>query len=248
MESYTGLSQIYDKTIDMDYQKWSSFVLEYFKQKDVQTRGKKLLELGCGTGNMTMKLREIGFDITGLDLSADMLEAAMEKALKKRYKIMFINQNMIDFKMNRKYDFVFSFCDGYNYLLSERELKNSFTRVYEHLNGDGYFLFDISTEHKLKNLIGNQTFTRNEDEISYIWDNYLEKDLLEMYITFFISEGKLYRRVKEKHVQRAWKNEELVKLLEHIGFTEIELFDDYSFNEARSNSLRTVFICKKEEK
>lgn len=246
MESYAGLSRIYDKTIGMDYQKWMDFILEYFGCQGIQLRGKKLLELGCGTGNMTMKLRESGMDVTGVDLSSDMLDAAMDKALKRRYKILFVNQDMTSFHMNKTYDFVFSFCDAYNYLLEEEDLKNSFTAVYKHLKEGGYFLFDISSSYKLKTLIGNRTFTQNEEDICYIWDNYREDPRLEMYITFFIQEGQLYRRVNEKHIQRAWELEEIHTLLEKVGFCEIECYEDYSFSKPTEESTRVVFICKKE--
>lgn len=248
MESYTELSYIYDKTIEMDYQKWIRFVVEYFELRGIQIRGKNVLELACGTGNMTIKLREAGFDVTGLDLSSDMLQKASDKALKKRYKIMFLHQNMSSFDVHKTYDFMFSFCDGYNYLTTEKELKSSFNRVYSHIKDGGYFLFDISTEYKLQNKIGNQTFTRNEEDISYIWDNYFENGLLEMYITFFIKEGQFYKRVKERHVQRAWKNDEIVGFLASTGFSEIELYEDYSFDTPDEKGQRTVFICKKEEK
>lgn len=247
MESYTGLAQIYDKTIDINYEKWMKFVAQYFNSKEITLRGKKLLELGCGTGNMTLKLKELGLEITALDLSNEMLGAAMEKALKKRCKILFVNQNIINFNINKKFDFVFSFCDGYNYITTLEDLINSFNRVYVHLNSGGYFLFDISTANKLKNKIGNNTFTQNHEELCYIWDNYLEEDILEMYITFFVKEGGLYRQFKEHHIQRAWDSDYLIKALGKAGFVDVEIYDDYTMNNISDNSTRSVFICKKEK-
>lgn len=247
MESYNGLAQIYDNTIDMDYEKWTKFVFEYFKNKGIELKGKKLLELACGTGNMTLRLKSQGIDITAIDLSDEMLYAAQQKALKKRCKILFVNQNIIDFNINKKFDLVFSFCDGYNYITEETDLAKSFGRVYSHLNNGGYFLFDISTPFKLKNNIGNNTFTCNEGEMYYIWDNYIDDDILEMYITFFVKEGSLYRRFKEHHVQRAWEYDYLKESLNRAGFKDIDTFDDYTFNKAQDNSIRATFICKKEK-
>lgn len=247
MESYIGLADIYDKTIDMDYDKWVRFVVDYFKAKEINLRGKKLLELGCGTGNMTLKLREQGMEITAVDLSNEMLHTAMDKALKKRQRILFVNQNIVNFNINKRFDFVFSFCDGYNYITKEEELIKSFERVYSHLNAGGYFLFDISSAYKLKNKIGNNTFTQNEDELSYIWDNYIEKDLLEMYITFFVREGALYKRFKEHHIQRAWENEHIIKCLDKVGFKDINVYNDYTIDSVSDDSLRSVFVCKREE-
>ena len=246
-ESYIGLAEIYDKTIEVDYNKWINFIVEYFDSKKIKLYGKKLLELGCGTGNMTFKLKELGMDITALDLSDEMLHNAKQKALKKRLKLLFINQNMIDFNINKTFDFVFSFCDGYNYIIKEKDLLNSFKRTYSHLNEGGYFIFDISTAYKLKEKLGNNTFTRNEDELSYIWDNYINGDILEMYITFFVKCGDLYKCFKEHHIQRGWDNEYIRACLVQSGFKDISVFEDYTFKDAANNSTRATFICKREE-
>lgn len=245
MEQYGGLANVYDMMIDMDYDKWTGFLEEYFKSRGIELQGKKVLELGCGTGNMTLRLREKRMDITALDISREMLAMADEKAQEMRYKIRFINQDMRSFSIGKNFDFVFSFCDGYNYLLNEEDILNSFKRVHANLNDGGYFLFDISTEHKLKNIIGNNTFTLNEDDLCYIWDNYIEEDLLEMYITFFVKNGSLYERLEEKHIQRAYSIEMVKKLLGNAGFNNIEVYDDYNLKEINDESTRAVFIAQK---
>lgn len=245
MKQYADLAAIYDKMIDVKYDDWVKFIEEYFRGKSITIKGKKTLELGCGTGNMTLRLKEKGMEMTALDISDDMLTAAHEKAFEKRIKINFLNQDMVDFELNRKFDFVFSFCDGYNYITEGENIFNSFQRVYNHLNLGGTFIFDISTQHKLRDIIGGNTFTVNEDSLCYIWDNYYEEDILEMYITFFIQEGKLYKRIDEKHVQRAYQVDALVQMLHRAGFSKVELFDDYSFNALKDESIRATFIVEK---
>jgi ubiquinone/menaquinone biosynthesis C-methylase UbiE len=194
---------------------------------------------------MTLRLRSKGREITALDISDDMLAAAQEKAFDSRLKINFLNQNMSDFELNRKFDLVFSFCDGYNYLIEEESLANSFNRVFKHLNDDGVFIFDISTKHKLRDIIGGNTFTMNDEKLCYIWDNYYEDDILEMYITFFVTEGKLYKRIDETHMQRAYNIENLIELLYKTGFKRVEVFEDYSFKTLNDESIRATFIAEK---
>ncbi|EYE89428.1 S-adenosylmethionine-dependent methyltransferase [Fervidicella metallireducens AeB] len=247
MEQYTHLAQVYDDMIDMEYDKWMEFLKEYFKGKDINLKGKKALELGCGTGNMTFRLKENGIDVTAVDISRDMLTIAEEKARNKRLKIMFLNQDMTKINTGKEYDFVFSFCDGYNYILTEEKLEKSFKGVYKHLKPGGYFIFDISTSHKLKNIMGNNTFTMNRDELCYIWDNYLEDDILEMYITFFVKEGVLYRRFDEKHEQKIYDLNNLKQILIETGFKNVEVYEDYSFESVKENSIRGTFIAYKEE-
>lgn len=245
MKQYADLASIYDKMIDVKYDDWLKFIKEYCTEKNISIKGKRALELGCGTGNMTLRLRDLGMEMTALDISEDMLNSAQEKALKKRVKINFLNQDMVDFEINRKFDFVFSFCDGYNYITEEESIFKSFHSVYEHLNMGGMFIFDISTEHKLRDIIGGNTFTVNEDNLCYIWDNYFEENILEMYITFFVKEGRLYRRIDETHMQRAYTTDALIKMLHIAGFSRVCVFDDYSFNDVGDESIRATFIADK---
>ncbi len=247
MEQYVSLAGIYDENINMDYSKWAGFVRDVFKEHSIDIRGCRGLELGCGSGNMTLELKKMGFDIMGLDVSQEMLRVAAEKALANYMRIMFINQDMTSFQVNKSFKGVFSFCDVINYLTEEEGLLQCFNRVYSTLEAGGLFIFDISSEHKLKDVIGNNTFTKNEDDLCYIWDNYLENSLLEMYITFFVKQGRLYKRLDEKHLQRAYSAEEIIKLLSRAGFNNVKTYDDYSFKDINKDTLRISFVAKKEE-
>lgn len=247
MEQYTNMSNIYDKMIDMDYDAWIEFLNKFFISQKDSLRSKKCLELGCGTGNMTLRLKKSGVDITGFDISPYMLSVAEEKLRANKYIVRFINGDMSDINIGKKFDIICSFCDGYNYIIEEDDLENSFNKVFNHLENKGYFIFDISTEHKLKNIIGNNTFTLNEDELCYIWDNYIEDDILEMYITFFEKHGEMYKRFEENHVQRAWGTNFILDKLKKCGFSNIHVFDNYSFNNINDKSVRATIVAKKEE-
>lgn len=245
MNQYENLSLIYDKMIDVNYDKWISFLAEYFYSKGIELKGKKALEIGCGTGNMTLRLKEKGMDVIAMDLSEEMLAAAEEKLFEKRYKVMFLNQDGVDFSIDKKFNFAFAFCDVYNYIIDEEELLLSFKNLYNHLEPGGYFIFDISTEYKLKRIIGSNTFTMNRDDLCYIWDNYLEDDRIEMYITFFLQEEELYRRVEENHIQRAYSTDFIVKFLKKAGFIDIEVYSDYSLEGIKEEDIRVTFIARK---
>ncbi|QCX32947.1 class I SAM-dependent methyltransferase [Caloramator sp. E03] len=244
MEQYTALSKIYDDMIDIDYDKWMRFVENYFSWS---LKNKNILELACGTGNMTLRLKEKGCNITAFDISEDMLSIAEEKARINRQKINFLKQDIRSFNIDKKFDYIFCFCDGYNYVIEDDDIIKSFNNVYKHLMPNGYFLFDISTSYKLKNIIANNTFTLNEEKLCYIWDNYLDGDILEMYITFFIKEGALYKRFDERHIQKAYEVDKIMHYLSIIGFKDIKIFDDYTLSDIKNDSLRAVIIAKKEE-
>lgn len=247
MEQYSALSEIYDRMIDMDYDRWMKFLKDFTALKGLKMRGLKTLELACGTGNMTLRLKASGADITAIDISPEMLSIAEEKLREKRYNVRFINQNIEDFNAGKDYGIVFSFCDGYNYILSDKVIEESFKRVFTHLSAGGYFIFDISTLWKLENILGNNTFTSVEDDCCYIWENSYAEKSVEMYLTFFVKSGKDYKRFDEIHYQRAYTVQEIKNLLAAAGFTEIEVYEDYSFENIKEDSLRAVFIAKKAE-
>lgn len=242
-EQYTYISQVYDKMIEMDYEKWKDFIKNSFSNIDL--KGKTALELGCGTGNMTLALKKIGFQVTALDISQDMLNVAEEKLRLKNYKVNFVNGDMVEINLNKNFDYIFSFCDGYNYLIEDDDVSSSFKGVYNHLNDNGYFIFDISTPYKLLDQIGNKTFTLNEEELCYIWDNYIEEDNIEMYITFFMKENDIYRRFDEVHYQRAHEIENIKDMLIKTGFKSVDIYDDYEDKSLNRESLRAVFIARK---
>ncbi|WP_027307659.1 class I SAM-dependent methyltransferase [Caloramator sp. ALD01] len=245
MEQYSNLSLVYDELMDVDYKKWADFVSTYFKNKNIELKYKKGLELGCGTGNMTIYLKKLGLDLVALDSSEDMLTKAEEKLRRERLRATLLKQDIRSYNLNKKFPFIFSFCDCFNYITNYKDLESSFKNVYNHLEDDGYFLFDISTEYKLRNLIGEKTFTLNREDICYIWDNYINEDILEMYITFFVKEGKYYRRFDERHIQKIYRVEEIIEVLNKIGFKEVEVFDDYKFKDYSQDSIRAVFVIKK---
>lgn len=245
MEQYTSLSLVYDELMDVDYNKWTEFIKKYFHNKNIELKYKKCLELGCGTGNMTINLKKLGFDVTAIDNSEDMLAKAEEKIRKERLRVNLLKQDIRNFRLNKKFPFIFSFCDCFNYITKEDELIMSFKNVHEHLEDDGYFLFDISTEYKLREVIGEKTFTLNREDICYIWDNYINDDILEMYISFFVKEGRYYRRFDERHVQKIYKNDYIFNVLKEVGFKEVEIFDDYSFENIKQQSIRALFVAKK---
>ena len=98
---------------------------------------KKLLELACGTGIQSVRFSQAGFDVTGLDLSADMLKIAEKRATSAKQKIDFIEGNMLDLSKAGQYDFVTCYSDSICYMQDEVEVGDVFKEVYSALNEDG---------------------------------------------------------------------------------------------------------------
>lgn len=247
--SYTYFSQYYDKLMaeDFNYEKIADYIESLFDMFGCDAD--LVCELACGTGNITLPLAKRGYDMIALDKSTEMLGIAREKAqLSGCGNILFLNQNMAHLDLYGSADAFLCMVDGINYILNPNSLFNMFKRIRNcFLEPDGIFVFDISSEFKLKNKLGNNTFIYNGEEIFYSWENrYLEsKNLSDMYLNFFVKkENGLYRRFAERHLQRAYGEKEIISMLRTAGFGKTTVFDGFSFSPYKENSERAVFVAQ----
>ena len=245
MDAYTSFASVYDLFMDnVPYEEWCAFLCKILAQHGI-TDG-PILDLGCGTGKMTRLMSEQGYDMTGIDNAAEMLQiAAMEPG---EVPILYLLQDMQDLELDGCVRAVYSVCDCVNYVLDEEELQQAFSRVHEYLEEDGAFIFDVNTSYKYTKLLAENTFAESRDEGSFIWDNYYneEERINEYDLTLFIPEGdELYRRYTETHYQRNYETETLLKLLKNAGFTDICVYDDYTDAPLCETSERAVFVAKK---
>lgn len=163
MESYTDFAYIYDKLIDQDYEKWADYIEEIFKKHGVKPN--LVLDLGCGTGSITNILAKRGYDMIGVDLSPDMLNVARDKALEENLDVLYLCQDIREFELYGTVDAIICTLDVLNYITKPEDLRLVFSLVKNYLNPDGIFIFDINTEYKLKNVLGNNTFVYDENGI-----------------------------------------------------------------------------------
>lgn len=242
MNSYMDFSEVYDTLMreDFDYGAWADYIERIFKKygKTPHT----VYDLACGTGNITIELSRRGCDVTGIDISEDMLSVAANKAS----GVTFVRQNISELCVTKKADAVTCMIDGINYIISPRSLLSAFSKIAERaLSPDGIFVFDISTRYKLETVIGDNTFIHSDKEIFYAWQNhYIEhRSLSDMFLTFFVRDGAGYRRFEERHLQRAYTEKEIRFLLNRAGFKTIDAYDELTLEKPSDTSQRIVFAC-----
>lgn len=241
---YKDFAFLYDRLmIDIDYEKWYSYIKETLIR--FGKNPKSILEMACGTGNLSYYFAKDGFDLTCFDVSSDMLSIAYNK-LRKFKNVTILKQNMVDFYINKKFDGVFSICDSINYIIYKDELLKTFKNVKNHLSKEGIFIFDINSYYKLKEVISNNTFIEDKEDIFYIWQNYFDEknSISEFYLTFFVMEEKdYYRRFDEEHMQKAYKTDEIAELLELAGFSQVHYYDGFTFDNPDKKSERLNFVA-----
>ena len=243
--AYQHLAVCYDTLMNVDYNNWSSYLIELINKNP---KGIKLLDAGCGTGTISNLMAKQGFTVTGVDSSTAMLNMAWKHV---KPQLQFVHQNIQQLNLSRQYEVIISTCDVFNYITTEKQLLKTLARIYDHLDHDGVFLFDISSYNKLKNFLGNNNFSDITNDVGYIWDNFFddESNILNMQITFFMpyEETGLYYRCDEEHNQRAWSITEIVAALVKTGFKSIKAYNAFTFDPPTEKSDRIQFVAYKKE-
>lgn len=243
MESYRDFSRIYDMLIqeDIAYEEIASYILSLTSGRDLY------LDLGCGTGTLSALIGRHFKASYLVDLSPDMLTEAVSKFTDQGipYQAFALSMDEIEFK--KEFSLITSTIDALNYLLEEEEVQEVFHKVYHHLAEDGVFVFDVQSPYKIKEILGNNDFLYTTEDLVYTWENYLEKDIVEMTLNFFVRKGDLYERLEEFHEERAYEPDLLVSMLQQAGFQKIELYDSYTNNRPVPETERITMIARKRE-
>ena len=247
MAMYEGFAGLYDSLMDdFDYPKWADYYLSLLTRAGVAPQ--TLCDCACGTGGLTIPLARRGIRVTGVDISREMLELAAEKSRQAGVRAMYVCQDMCELRLPRPADALICACDGVNYLTSEGRVAAFFEAAFRAVRPGGAFAFDISSRHKLEVEMGDAFFGEERDDVAYLWANRLDREthLVTMDITFFVREkGELYRRVVERHVQRAHSPEELRTLLGLAGFDRVEIFGDQTFTAPGPEEKRLHFLARR---
>ena len=244
---YEGFANVYDHMMNhIPYEEWFEKLLQYLQDHGV-TEG-RICELGCGTGIMTEKFAAAGYSMIGLDNSVDMLALARQKQEESGFPILYLHQNMEEMELDEPVDAMISVCDSVNYLLQEESMHSLFSRVKKYVRPGGYFIFDLKTVYCYRNLIGNQTWVEQDEEVSYIWENYFyeDQDINEYMLTIFKKQpdSELYERMEEAHYQRAYSIDRLREMIESNGLSLEECFDADMVHQPNETSERIYVIVR----
>ncbi|MDZ5712290.1 class I SAM-dependent DNA methyltransferase [Jeotgalibacillus haloalkalitolerans] len=245
--AYDQFAYVYDRLMsDVPYDEWMSYLLH--QKKTFKVDGMKLLDVGCGTGEWTVKASAAGFETTGIDLSESMLAMAQQKAMEANQSIRYFQMDMSEAEDLGQFDCITIFCDSLNYLETEEAVQQTFRKMYDLLSADGLFMFDVHSVYKVNELFAGQTYSYDDGEAAYIWNSFEGEyeNSAEHELTFFIREdGDLYSRFDEFHKQRTFPVEQYKTWLYEAGFKVESVTADFTGEEPAENSERIFFTCTK---
>ena len=240
---YGEFSYIYDKlSFDIDYEGYAQNIKDLAKEYKIGSEN--MLELACGSGILTQHFFEDFDRIDALDISTDMLNCFAEKY--DNDKVNLIYYDMVEYAKKDFYDLIVILLDSVNYVTNPDDLEKLFRNSYDNLKDDSLLVFDINSEMKMREIFGSECYVYEYEDIFYTWDNFLEDDLIDMNLNFFVEnpDGS-YKRIEEYQQERIYSIDYVKSLLEKIGFTEIKIFDEDTMTDVNENTLRVLFSARK---
>ena len=237
--AFTAIAPYYDKLMaEVDYEAWARYAHSFLVEAEIEV--KKVMDLACGTGNLTAELLKLGYEVWGLDASPQMLEVAKRKLPGVR----FVLGDFRSWGVEEVFDAVICVYDSLNNILSSQGLLEAFREVRRHLRPGGLFLFDLNTVWGLRELWGTKVRVEEGEGILSVWrTRFVEPDLSELWITVFVQEGERWVRVDEVHVERGYEPAEVARLLREAGFSKVQVFRAWTRMPAGPRTPRAYFVA-----
>ena len=212
---FSALAEVYDELMaDVEYGEWLDFVLDQAGRRGYPEGA--VLDLGCGTGNITIPLADRGYLVTGLDASPAMLEVARSKAPRLDWRL----GEFTTFELEQSYALAVSVFDSLNNLLSAQAFLAAAERVRRHLLPGGLFFFDINTSVGLADLWEDGIVEGWAGEIFYRWEHSYDHERgLAKVEAYCETDGRSFTEV---HLERPFDPPEVTELLRRAGFLEVE--------------------------
>lgn len=212
----------------------------------------KVLDLACGTGNVTELLYEEGYDMTGVDIAPAMIAVAKQKAAEKGLPIRYFVQDAAELTLpKQRFDLCTSFFDSMNYILEPARLEMAFQRVYEHLVPRGLFIFDMNSEFALINNFFDQENLMMDEPLKYDWRSTYVPSLricrVDMDFHYTSEQGEV-TDFKETHLQFAYRAEEVLEMLTNAGFEKCATYQAYTLKTPNKTSDRIFYVARKPQK
>ena len=244
---YDLLANFYDViNSDIDYKAWADF-LEKIIERECKQKPELVLDLGCGTGKMTLELASRGYDMTGVDLSSEMLDVARCAAEANGNDVLWLCQDMREFELYGTVDFTVSCLDCLNHLTKPADVEKTFKLVHNYLIPDGIFVFDINGKYKFENIYADRAYVMEEKNGVCIWQNDYDakKKICNFYITLFEEDkdGR-YERYDDVQKERMYTINDMKKIMSKCGMEFIGAYSDFDFTEATDDSERIYMVAR----
>lgn len=241
---FTEIARYYDELMaGVPYRMWVEYLLDLLER--VGFNPKTILDVACGTGNVSEILADRGYEVVGVDVSPAMIAVAKAKGGRVEYHV----SDMAKLELRRRFDLAISLFDSLNYITDPDRLARAIERVGEHLVEGGYFIFDVNTIYALAHHFFDQANIASEHYPHYIWSSEYDHAtrICTIRMTFEVLENGRSRQFVETHYQRGYTLEELSRMLRDAGFEVVEVLHAYRFRKPTRRTDRVFYVARKAE-
>lgn len=228
-ETFKSYGKYYDIIYsDKDYEKECDFLEEIFRRHS-QSMPKSILDGGCGTGSHAIPLAERGYDVTGIDLSEEMITNAKEKSNKSGLHIDFNKMDLRKLKLNKKFDACVCMFAVISYLTDNESLIEALSNIRSHLKDGSLFIFDFWYGPAVLTILPAakmKIIEKDGIKVARFAEPYLDTfhHICEVnYYFVAMREKHILYEGKEKHVVRFYFPEEIRHYLEEHQFKLLAL-------------------------
>ena len=247
MSGYSAFARYYDElTANIDYKRRGEYfhkIIQRFRKEN----GGILLDLACGTGSISEVMAGLGYDVIGVDNSEEMLGIALDKKFDSGSNIQYLCQDMRKLDMYGTVDIVICALDSINHLPCLEDVGKVFGQAAFFSEIGGLFIFDVNTLYKHRNILANNTFTYETDNVYCVWENTLvpETDEVKMNLEFFErEENGLWSRSSDGFSEKAYSEEDIERLLAENGYELIAKYGDDTFDAPADDTQRIVYAAR----
>lgn len=245
--SYSSFASVYDElTVNVDYKRRAEYIANMLREQGIEDG--LLLDLACGTGSLSVEFSKMGYEVIATDASPDMLMEARDKAYDEELNIMFLCQRMEETDLYGTVRAIVCALDSINHLSDIETLNKTFSVLKNFIDDGGIMVFDVNTMYKHREVLGNNTFIYDEENVFCAWQNRLLKDerTVNINLDFFRKSGSTYERYNENFNEIAFTDEEIVNAVEQGGFRVVARYDDMTLDKPHDKSERIYYVIRRE--
>lgn len=239
--AYEYFAQVYDKLMeDFDYDCYTKILIGLFEK--YSKKPKSLLDLACGTGEIASNMINNDIDTIAVDISEEMLQVAKSK----NQKLLCLCQDASQLDLYGTVDGAICTLDSLNHITQIEQLQQVFNKVSLFLEKDCLFLFDLNTEYKHKQVLSDNTFVIEKDDVYCVWQNYTENNITDIDLDLFIKnkyDG--YLRYTEQFSERAYTEKEIKAVVYNSGLEMVDVVDFDTMKRPNKYTQRKIYITRK---
>ena len=244
--AYEGLAAIYDHVMrHVDYSEWARYIDSVFERHGGKPA--TIVDLACGTGNVTMELNQIGYPISGVDRSGAMVQVAQTKSNSQGNPVEFSRGDLRQLDGLGPFAAAVCLYDSFNYLTTRTDIELAFAQVFDVLEPHGMFIFDVCTERN--SVMHFQDVQQSEQGPGFVYSrhSYYDREQKMQFNSFEIRFDGQESTVTETHAQRIYPHDEMVELIGSSRFDLVNAYDGFTVFNGSDDSDRVHFVLRKAE-